>query len=167
MTGISNTFLDQVATFMSPKTFIGVYPCDFLRFLQPKPTYIRTTLACNLALSHVVDGHFIMISISWIESTVYVFCPLCLAFSDPNVTRFLSRFLLEHPGFKIKSSPFVIQSRTSDFCALFCLAFLASQSSNESFESFYNRFYPSELEKNDQISLNYVLTFIVNKGNEV
>ena len=152
---------------MCPTTFIGTFPCDVLnRFVQPKPTQPKVMLVCNLAPSHIQNGHFIAISISWKESKIYVFCSLCLAFSDPNVVQFLTRFLHEHPGFKILSSPFPIQSKRSLFCAVHSLAFLASQSIGEDFETFYDRFRKTDLDKNDQISLNFLLSYIINYTNK-
>ena len=58
-----------------------------------------------------------------------------------------------HINRKISYNRIKIQDDSSSFCGIFCLSFLLSQENNVSLDNFLSFFHPSNLKKNDEITL--------------
>ena len=167
--GLSNDFVHKVAHIIQPKYKTIVTSCDHLKSLpvhfgEEQSIIINTA---SVALGQRV-GHFACLVVIPQLAQVRFYDSLNIALSDPNIKKYLEKVLKEHPDFEFQSSPFVTQNSSSSLCGVYSLSALASVTEaggQLSMQQFYDKFSRTDLRKNDNICLQYLLDFIVQMKN--
>ena len=149
MAGLRNFEVEKYGKHIIGNNFLGVYPCD----VEPKKFIDKkyASVIFNLSKHNEKGSHFIAVFKN--KKNVYYFDPL----GNSCTNKYINNFLLKCTNNIIHNSK-VVQSTSSMFCGIFCLAFLnICQVKQESFPKFLNKFKP-DLYKNDKIALHLVLS---------
>ena len=169
--GLSNVFVNNVAKKVAPGLFDCVLSCDEL--VQKYHTlFLKSSCAIvNLALSTQRIGHFCLLYVNLERGKIEIFDSLSIFFQDPNVVKYLQKLKRNYPYYQVIYSPFPIQHPVkSNFCSIFCLAYLAHIVQRRStllgrrptMDDFYLMFDKEDkFGRNDQIALRYLLDFIL------
>lgn len=148
MVGLTNFELEKFCKNIIGKNFLGVFPCDsFPKSLKYKK-YV--SFIFNLSPHYSSGSHFV--AILKIKNKFIYFD----SFGKICKNKYILKFLKSHTD-EILCSNKIIQSKSSAFCGLFCLAFLKiCQKEQKSFNFFLNQFKRT-LKYNDTICLNLIL----------
>lgn len=126
------------------KTFIGCFPAD----LQPTTRKSNFGIIFNLSKHNEEGSHYVAI---YKNKTSLIYFD---SFGTPPENKLIIKFLKKHQlNRKISYNQIKIQDDSSSFCGIFCLSFLLSQENNVSLDNFLSFFHPSNLKKNDEITL--------------
>ena len=175
--GLSNTFVNGVAKKVAPDLFDCVLSCDIL-VSSYKTLFLKSTcFIVNLAPSTQRLGHFCLIYINLEDGKIEIFDSLSICFQDPNVVGYLQKLKQNYPYFSFDYSPYPIQHPIkSNFCSVFCLSYLSHimkrrrsadlfgrrRRQRKTMDEFYLMFDEQDkFGRNDQISLRYLLDFIL------
>lgn len=149
MKGLTNGYLNELCS-KFVQNFCGVFSCDDFEKIVKKIENNQSYLV-NLSSSNHPGSHFVAIFKS--KSVIY-FDSFGISCFDKNILKVLARscdnFLY---------SNVCIQSINSDFCGIFCSAFVMKMQKC-SLNSFLSMFHHNELLRNDQIAVNIVKEFI-------
>lgn len=149
MAGLTNFELEKYCKTIIGFNFLGVFPCDsFPQNFKNK----KTNISCifNLSPHYATGSHFV--AILKIKKTFIYFDSFGKVCKNKSILKFLKSNTDE-----LLCSNKVIQSKTSTFCGLFCLAFLIiCQKNKKSIKFFLTRFKKS-LSTNDEICLKLIL----------
>jgi len=167
--GMSNSFLEQIGYKLNSSYFEGVFSCDHLKLFKfaKNNKQARSVGVVNLMPSHIKNGHFATWVIDREKNKLFVFDSLLLTNRDPVVLHFLEKVLEYYKGMKLVYPQVKYQKENSEGCGLFALAFVASQSKccYKSLSRFLAMYDAKKKEKNEQISLKYILSHIKNCTN--
>ncbi len=153
--GFSNVFLDQLGHMTCPY-WGGVWSCDNLTNMRVNHHH-PLAIVVNLAPASQPIGHFIALLLK--DGAWQMFDPAGLPVAQ-SINEHLQRFIDEQPA----TMPVTcwrqptIQHSLSDFCAIFCLAFLLARLVHGmSVQEFYQMFIPFPSMANNDIALTFLL----------
>ena len=157
MVGLSNSYLWNLMKICSfdPKTFKGVFSCDnfYQKFKATHPTpgdqYI-----INLSSSNHSGSHWVAILINSHQEADY-FDSYGLDCYDDFIRKGLAEQSIDFSSFNK-----TIQDPSSQFCGLYCAAYLLCKELNISNHTFASFFHDTELLKNDIICVEIIKDII-------
>lgn len=133
------------------KKFLGVFPCDKIPKRIPKKD--SKFLIINTDISTGPGIHWIAIYIDPKIKQVEVFDPADSRNSFNSELFLYKARLEEEKGFTIRYADQILQSPTSNLCAVYCLMYIYFRVKGESFFKFLRKFKRQKLEVNDKIVL--------------
>ena len=160
MVGLTNKYVEKLMKCISPlpENFKSVLPCDsFLQKIKQSKEILKKDdcYIINLSSSNHSGSHFVALFLTSKTSAEY-FDSYALPFSiDKNLAE-----AFNIGGLEIQQFEKPIQSNKSQFCGIFCIAYLLSKQIGMSMEDFANLFVQEKLLQNDQIALEAVKIFI-------
>ena len=157
MAGLSTSYLWNLMKICSfdPKTFKGVFSCDNfyqkVKGINPTPgdQYI-----INLSSSNHSGSHWVAIQINSLQEADY-FDSYGLDCYDNFI-----RKAFEEQRITLNSFNKTIQDPSSQFCGLYCVAYLLCRELNISKHTFASFFHDEELLKNDLICVEIIKDII-------
>ena len=157
MHGLSTSYLSNLMTICNfdPKTFKGVFSCDnfYQKFKATHPTpgdqYI-----INLSSSNHSGSHWVAIRINSHQEADY-FDSYGLDCYDDFIRKGLAEQSIDFSSFNK-----TIQDPSSQFCGLYCVAYLLCRELNISKHIFASFFHNVELLKNDLICVEIIKDII-------
>ena len=164
MAGLTNEYVQNLMKCVSPfpENFISVLPCDFfLQEINRSKEKLKkgTCYIINLSASNHTGSHFVAVFFTS-KTTAEYFDSYATSFSiDKNLVE-----AFDTGGLKIQQFTKRIQSQNSQFCGIFCAAFLLSKQIGMSMEVFASLFAGKNLPQNDKIALEIVKKFIQKFG---
>ena len=151
MNGLSSIYVNKLAKYCL-KNFVQVIPCDHLKYFQLK---VGDQFIINLSDSSKVGSHFISISIKEKEWVYFD------SFGSECENRYILKELEKYEK-RLICAPKQVQSLNSFFCAYFTIAHLISDEKKMSLKIFLEIFESENLEKNDQICIDFIILYIKN-----
>lgn len=149
MAGLRNFEVEKYGKEILGKNFLGVFPCDATPSNFKKKRI--ASIIFNLSKHNQEGSHFV--SVLKVNDKYIYFDPL----GNPCSNKYISNFLLNCTNEVLRNTK-IVQSTTSMFCGIFCLAFLKfCQNKNKSLSFFLSKF-DENLELNNNIALNLVLS---------
>lgn len=132
------------------KKFLGVFPCDKIPKRIPKKD--SKFLIINTDVSTGSGIHWLVFHIDPKIKQVEVFDPASTTYtSNSDLTNYIGK--LEKEGFYIWYCNQVLQSSSSNLCAVYCLMYIHHRVKGHSFFKFLQKFKTQKLEDNDRIVL--------------
>ena len=162
MAGLTNKYVENLIKCISPlpTKFKYVLPCDFfVEEMKKKKGKLKKgdCYIINQSASNHSGSHFVAVFITS-KTTAEYFDSYAIPFSiDKNLVEAFDIGKLEIQQFEK-----TIQSPKSQFCGIFCIAYLLSKQIDMKTEVFADLFAKENLLKNDKIALEIVKTFIQN-----
>jgi hypothetical protein len=151
MNGLKNLDLEKMGKKLLGKYFLGVFSSDIYpkNFVKKKKFFI----IFNLSKHFQAGSHFIAIAKN--KNKIIYFDPLGHKCMNIGILKFLLKNKI-----KVLFNHTKIQSDYSVFCGYFCLAFLLHMLNTNSLKSFVTFFSLSNLKKNDNLCIEYILNKI-------
>ena len=149
-----------MSSFYKPRTFKGVLPCDlFLEHIKTNTNELRAgdSYILNLSSSNSKGTHFVCFFVSDSQTGEY-FDSYGLPSFDSNLNKAFKHTNLEMSSFKMR-----LQSDTSQFCGLYCIAYLLFRQVGLPIKTFEQQFYNNKLHLNDKVTLDLIKMFIQEK----
>lgn len=161
MGGLTNGYVQWIMRRASfkPRAFKGVLPCDlFLEYIKANKNNIKPgdCFILNLSSSNSKGTHFVCFFVLDSRTGEY-FDSYGLPSFDSNLNRAFKLTKLDISPFKMR-----LQSDTSQFCGLFCIAYLLCRQVGLPIKTFEQQFN-GELHLNDSVALELVKMFIEEK----
>ena len=162
MAGLTNEYVENLMKCISPspENFKYVLPCDyFLQEIKRNKAKLKKGYCyiINLSESNHSGSHFVAVFFTS-KTTAEYFDSYAMPFSiDKNLVEAFDIGRLEIQQFGKR-----IQSQNSQFCGIFCVAYLLSKQIGMSKEAFADLFVQKNLPKNDKIALEIVKIFVRN-----
>lgn len=144
--GLTNRFVEKIGRKILGKKFKGVYPADSHPNMKSKHFIIF-----NQSNHDEIGTHFVCFGI--VKNKLIYFDSLGFKLDNNKLIKFRKNKFkkkLRFVDMRVK-----IQSNMSNFCGIFCLAFLLSLKLRD--RQFFNQFDFYNLKNNDEIALNYIL----------
>ena len=147
--GLTNQYVEKTGGKLLKKNFLGCYPCD----LQPTIKTKTFSVVFNLSKHNEEGSHFVCIYSNKQKITYFdSFGESCF---NPLIKKFLCK---NSKNRKVEYNDTKIQDNSSNFCGVFCLAFLMSQERQIPIDKFVAMFDSKNLTFNDKISTQFIKT---------
>lgn len=144
--GLTNRFVEKVGKKILGTKFKGVYPADS----HPNMKFNKYIIF-NQSNHDEIGTHFVCFGI--VKNRLIYFDSLGFKLNNNKLIKFRKTKLRKN--LKFVDMRVKIQSKVSNFCGIFCLAFLLSLKRKDN--KFFNQFDFNNLKNNDEIALNYIL----------
>ena len=166
MPGLSNDYVEKLMFKLSlnPEKFKGVKPCDiFLKDIEQNHYSLveGDSIIINLSSSNNTGSHFISLYIPSKIQAEY-FDSFALPSFDSNINKAMQAANLKVTEFKTP-----IQDFSSQFCGLYCIAFLIWRQLGLEKAKFAQLFYDTSRLRNDFIVLELLKLYIEEKNNHL
>jgi len=149
MAGLSNHYLNELSRYCLTN-FKKVIPCDYIQRYKLKT---NDQFIINLSDSSTNGSHFVALSIK--EKHCIYFDSFGFECKNSYITKKLKKCKKQ-----IIYSKTQVQGITSLFCGFYCLAYLISDEKGTSLNNFLNNFEYNNLEKNDKICMDYIISHL-------
>ena len=126
MKGLTNIYVEKLGkSLFKRKKFLGVFPCDLIKFKSK-----TFSLICNLSKHNEVGTHFVALFCR--NKKLTFFDPL----GDKLENKFIIKFLDKLNLTKLSDLKLKIQNDESSFCGFYCIAFLIACYENKLLQFF-------------------------------
>ena len=144
---VSNIYLNDVCKYL--KNYQGTFSCDGIK----KPNFNNniSTYIFNLSKLNEKGSHLVAIQINSKAKKVIYFD----SFGFPCTNKDILTFIFSVNN-KYEYNSKQIQDFESNYCGMYCLAFVMHHDSNNKFINFLRMFNSDKLIKNDEIVVNYI-----------
>ena len=135
--------------------FVGAFPCDRIPVMNSKLK--KYSVIVNLDTSQNAGSHWIALLIK--NKTVYYYDPLGQKNNNDYITSFMSNFTVQLYNDQ------QVQSKLSEYCGLYCLAFIIYSSSCRYPINRFNTMFcvsPPLFQFNDHIVVEYIINKLSN-----
>lgn len=149
--GLTNEYLEKTSKkILKRKNFIGVFPAD----ANPDVKQKTFSIIFNTGNYNSDGEHFVAIYIT--RNTIYYFDSFGMKASNKNILKFINKY--QRKNFYFNSTQ--IQSKLSNFCGFYCLAFLIANYQKIPMIKFLKIFSPKKLLTNDKTVISFIMKFI-------
>ena len=144
---VSNIYLNNVCKYL--KNYQGTFSCDAIN--KPNLNINISTYIFNLSKLNEKGTHLVAIQINLKDKKVIYFDSFGLPCTNKDILSFI--FSVNN---KYVYNSIQIQHLNSNYCGMYCLAFVMHHDSTSNFSNFLKMFNFSDLIKNDVIVIDYI-----------
>lgn len=144
---VSNIYLNNVCKYL--KNYQGTFSCDAIK--KPNLNINISTYIFNLSKLNEKGSHLVAIQINSKDKKVIYFDSFGLPCSNKDILSFI--FSVNN---KYEYNSKQIQHFDSNYCGMFCLAFVMFHDTNKKFINFLRMFNSDKIIKNDNIVVDYI-----------
>lgn len=144
---VSNIYLNSICKYL--KNYQGTFSCNGIK--KPNLNIDISTYIFNLSKMNEKGSHLVAIQINSKDKKVTYFD----SFGFPCTNKDILSFIFSVNN-KYEYNSNQIQSFDSNYCGMYCLAFVMYHDSNKKFINFLKMFNSDNLFKNDNIVVNYI-----------
>ena len=144
---VSNIYLNKICSNL--KNYQGTFSCNQIKNLKINLT--NNTYIVNLSKSTEKGSHLIAIQVNNKDKIIRYFDSFGLPCTNQDILLFLSRVNKKY-FYNNKQ----IQHFKSEYCGMYCLAFVMYHDNSSNFNKFLKMFQSDNLFKNDKIVIRYI-----------